>query len=59
MAKTDPAEFADAEIIKGRLDDLAAKLDAIIGHLEALQSSIENVGSRPQGIDPIRVGPRR
>ena len=27
-AKTDPAEFADAEIIKGRLDDLAAKLDA-------------------------------
>ena len=39
-AKTDPAEFADAEIIKDKLEKLNAKLDLIIGHLEALQASI-------------------
>ena len=42
-AKTDPAEFADAEVIKSRLDDLAAKLDGLIGRLEALQASIDDI----------------
>ena len=47
---TDPAEFADAEIIKARLEKLeegqqAAKeqLDRIEGHLEALQASLDAV----------------
>ena len=51
MSKTDPAEFADAEVIKNRLDELAAKLDELIGRLEALQASID-------GIDTFLGGPR-
>ena len=39
-AKTDPAEFADAEVIKAKLDAIDAKLDTIIGWLESLVATI-------------------
>ena len=45
-AKTDPAEFADAEVVKAKLEAIDRKLDTIIGHLEALQASLEE-GVKP------------
>ena len=40
MSKTDPAEFADDEVIKARLEAIDAKLDTIIGWLESLVAAI-------------------
>ena len=37
-AKTDPAEFADAEVVKAKLEALDAKLDKIIDRLKAFAS---------------------
>ena len=42
--KVDPGEFADAEVIKARLEALEEKLDTIIGHLEAIEASILEAG---------------
>ena len=39
-AKTDPAEFADAEVIKAKLEAIESKLDTIIGWLESLVAAI-------------------
>ena len=39
---SDPVEFADAEIIKSRLDEMKAQLDRIEGYLEALMAAIED-----------------
>ena len=38
--QVDPGEFADAEVIKARLEVLEAKLDEIIGRLEAIAASL-------------------
>ena len=44
---SDPAEFADEEIIKSRLDEIKAQLDRIEGKLEAMQASIEAIAAIP------------
>ena len=41
-----PNDFNDSEIIKAKLEALDAKLDKIIGRLEALQASLDDL---PQG----------
>ena len=41
-----PEGFIDSEIIKAKLEALDAKLNKIIGRLEALQSSLEE-GVKP------------
>ena len=41
-----PNDFNDSEIIKAKLEALDAKLDKIIGFLEALQASLDDL---PQG----------
>ena len=48
---SDPAEFADAEIIKSRLDEIKERLDRIEGRLEALMAAIEDNGRKkaPRG----------
>ena len=40
---TSPAEFADAEVIKSRLESMEEKLATIIGMLEALQASVDGL----------------
>ena len=40
MSKTDPAEFADSEVIKAKLEAIDSKLDRIIGWLESLVAAI-------------------
>ena len=36
----DPVEYTDFEVIKERLEAIEAKLDTLIGRIEALQASI-------------------
>ena len=42
----DPAEFVDAEIIKGRLDEIKEQLNRIEGQHEALMAAIEDLGRK-------------
>ena len=37
---TGPAEFVDAEVIKQKLESIEAKLDEIIGRLEAIEATL-------------------
>ena len=39
----DPETYADFEVIKERLEAIEAKLDTLIGRIEALQASIDEV----------------
>ena len=43
---SDPAEFADAEIIKAKLEKVLEQLDRIEGRLEALMAAIEDKGRK-------------
>ena len=45
---SDPAEFADAEIIKAKLEKVLEQLDRIEGKLEAMQASIDKVAAIPR-----------
>ena len=40
---TDPAEFADAEVVKAKLDELKELIEAQTGRLEALQASVDGL----------------
>ena len=40
---TDPAEFADAEIIKAKLEKIEQSQERIEGKLEALMAAIEGM----------------
>ena len=44
---SDPAEFADEEIIKAKLEAIQEQLDRIEGKLEAMQASIEAIAAIP------------
>ena len=39
----DPVEYTELELIKERLEAIEAKLDTLIGRIEALQASIDEV----------------
>ena len=52
MSKTDPAEFADTEVIKARLEDIQTTLDRLVGILEALMAELgAKIASGKTGFD--------
>ena len=46
-AKIDPEAYADTEVIKQKLEAILQGQERIEGHLEALQASIDALGSKP------------
>ena len=46
MSAEDPREFTELEVIKDRLASVEGKLDEVIGHLEALASTLGEVADK-------------